>query len=86
MPVAVTGWSGFWKNSVCRAILDKYPDVMIAAVVDPLSGAVSLRSRKDGPNVAKIAEKFGGGGHAQAAGIRVRIDRMNRLLLDEIFS
>lgn len=29
---------------------------------------MSLRGRKDGVNVAKIAEMYGGGGHPQAAG------------------
>jgi len=29
---------------------------------------VSLRGRPDGINVGHIAAKFGGGGHAQAAG------------------
>lgn len=29
-----------------------------------------LRSTEDGPNVAKIAERFGGGGHPHAAGFR----------------
>jgi oligoribonuclease NrnB/cAMP/cGMP phosphodiesterase (DHH superfamily) len=33
--------------------------------------AFSLRSSNEGPNVAKIAEKFGGGGHHSAAGFRV---------------
>lgn len=30
-----------------------------------------LRSSKDGPNVAKMAESYGGGGHVQASGFRV---------------
>ena len=35
---------------------------------------VSLRSRGRGMNVAKIAAEFGGGGHRNAAGYRVRAD------------
>jgi uncharacterized protein len=35
---------------------------------------VSLRSRRDGPNVAAIAEKYGGGGHRCAAGFDYRGD------------
>ena len=41
--------------------------------VQPNAYRVSLRS-KDGLNVAKIAEKFGGGGHRNAAGCRVTGD------------
>ena len=39
----------------------------------PNTYRVSLRS-KDGINVAKVAEKFGGGGHKNAAGCRVSGD------------
>jgi len=35
---------------------------------------VSLRSKGSGMNVAKIAEKFGGGGHSNAAGYKIRAD------------
>ncbi|KAF0143955.1 MAG: phosphoesterase RecJ domain-containing protein [Nitrospirae bacterium] len=35
---------------------------------------ISLRSRGRGMNVAKIAAEFGGGGHRNAAGYRVRAD------------
>lgn len=41
--------------------------------VQPGAYRVSLRS-KDGLNVARIAEKFGGGGHKNAAGCRVTGD------------
>jgi phosphoesterase RecJ-like protein len=39
--------------------------------VEPDFFRVSLRS-KDGVNVARVAEKFGGGGHKNAAGCRVK--------------
>lgn len=35
---------------------------------------VSLRSKKETVNVAKIAEMFGGGGHRNAAGYKVSSD------------
>lgn len=41
--------------------------------VEPNFYRVSLRS-KDGVNVARVAEKFGGGGHKNAAGCRVEGD------------
>ena len=41
------------------------------AVINIGDGVVSLRSSKDsGINVASLAEKFGGGGHPQAAGFK----------------
>jgi phosphoesterase RecJ-like protein len=40
---------------------------------EPNTYRVSLRS-KDGINVARVAEKFGGGGHKNAAGCRVEGD------------
>ena len=55
---------------------DKYPNAVIVVYNINLSiGKVilSLRSHNDGPNVAEIAEKFGGGGHAHAAGFTVSI-------------
>ncbi len=41
--------------------------------IQPETYRVSLRS-KDGINVARVAEKFGGGGHKNAAGLRVEGD------------
>lgn len=41
----------------------------------------SLRTAKEtGINVAKIAEKFGGGGHPCSAGFRLRLDELHSLL------
>jgi phosphoesterase RecJ-like protein len=51
-------------------ILRAVKGVKVAAIfkeVTPTETKVSLRST-DGLNVAKIAEKFGGGGHAAASG------------------
>lgn len=47
---------------------------------------VSLRSKGKEINVAKIAEKFGGGGHRNAAGYRIKADLKSakELLLKEI--
>lgn len=41
----------------------------------PTHREFGLRSTADGVNVAKIAEKFGGGGHAQASGFRRTFDQ-----------
>jgi hypothetical protein len=38
----------------------------------------SLRSTDDGPDVSKIAKRYGGGGHAHAAGFRVAYDQLGQ--------
>lgn len=48
--------------------------VIVAAFFEELSDGtirVSLRSKDDSVNVCEIAQRFGGGGHARAAGIRM---------------
>lgn len=48
--------------------------VLVAAFFEELEGGkirVSMRSRDRGVNVCDVAAKFGGGGHALAAGIRM---------------
>lgn len=80
----------YWKNDVAFKVLDGreigglVPD--IAVIVDFTAGGVSLRSRHGGPNVAMIAEGYGGGGHPQAAGFR--LDRGSALweLFKEVFA
>jgi nanoRNase/pAp phosphatase (c-di-AMP/oligoRNAs hydrolase) len=42
----------------------------------------SLRSDDKGVNVAEIAQRFGGGGHAHAAGFEVGADNPVNILLD----
>ena len=49
--------------------LEKYPKADYAIIL--CNRSVSLRSRDDGPNVATIAEKLGGGGHEHAAGFSI---------------
>jgi len=48
-------------------VLDRYPDVDVAAQISVDKGSVSLRSRGN-VDVAKIAKMFGGGGHRAASG------------------
>jgi hypothetical protein len=43
----------------------------------------SLRSEKDGPNVSVIAASYGGGGHRNAAGFEIPMDRLFHLLNGE---
>ena len=71
------GWAAALVNSpvlgseVGAAVLESFPEAQIALVWAQRSDGqvrVSVRSRADGPDVAAIAEKRGGGGHRHAAG------------------
>lgn len=62
----------YWKNEVSERILDS-GNAELAVVIDVTSGSVSLRSRSNGPDCSRIAGLYpGGGGHARAAGFKVR--------------
>lgn len=67
---AISGLSGF-LNATLRA--------KIIMVLQEVSGGVrgSLRTNDDNINVAQIAEEYGGGGHAKAAGFTIdgRLDK-----------
>jgi nanoRNase/pAp phosphatase (c-di-AMP/oligoRNAs hydrolase) len=46
-----------------------------ATYIDGPKGRIfSLRSTKDGMDVSKIAERFGGGGHKNAAGFTIQVE------------
>jgi nanoRNase/pAp phosphatase (c-di-AMP/oligoRNAs hydrolase) len=55
-------------SRILHRVLEKFPNADVAVGVNPRDNSISLRSRPDGPSVARIAEKLGGGGHASAAG------------------
>ncbi len=77
----------YWKNEVAMALLESPgggPD-RFAAVYCPLTSAISLRSLPDGPDVATIAEMYGGGGHARAAGFSRRSSSVLQMLNKELF-
>ncbi|MCS7106785.1 MAG: DHHA1 domain-containing protein [Acidilobaceae archaeon] len=57
-------------NGIIAAILMSRYDAHVAGIMRP-NGGLSLRSRK--VDVQKIATKLGGGGHARAAGARIKI-------------
>lgn len=62
-----------WASEVGHILGEGVP--FAATYFDRADGlrSFSLRSSKDGSDVAKIAEKFGGGGHKHAAGFSVPI-------------
>ncbi len=47
---------------------------------------ISLRSKNEAISVAKIAARFGGGGHAMAAGVRIRgqMEEVRRMIVDAV--
>lgn len=58
----------FWKNEVANRIL---LDRDLAVIVDPVGQMVSLRSKVGGPDCSELAGRYGGGGHARAAGFKI---------------
>lgn len=58
-------------------------DIDVAAIIDMGSCGISYRASKDTVDLSQIAAKFGGGGHAKAAGSSfsedIAFDLMNRL-------
>lgn len=85
--VAVVVSPNYWKNEIAMRILngDKIDGrhVDFVAIADHTSGMISLRSKD--VNVAKIAERFGGGGHAKAAAFRINTLAMHKTLFEEMF-
>ncbi len=73
----------YWKNEVSQRILDKGLD--LAVVVDAAGGMVSLRSRSGGPDCSMIASRYGGGGHARAAGFKMSSTMLLESLFKEVF-
>lgn len=57
----------YWKNEVALRILKDHD---LALIVDPTTQMVSLRSKEGGPDCSMIAARYGGGGHARAAGFK----------------
>ncbi|MEB2837310.1 MAG: DHHA1 domain-containing protein [Desulfurococcales archaeon] len=65
------------SNSIIGALLLSRYNADIAVIIRP-NGAISLRSRR--VNVQILAKELGGGGHPRAAGARVKIGLLTRLL------
>ena len=81
--VVVCNATSHWSD-VGNDLLLAYPDAEFAAVFSTIYdrdtnkfvNKWSLRSRKDGVDVSKIAALFGGGGHEPAAGFSAALDLM----------
>jgi uncharacterized protein len=64
----------FFASDCGHKLLEMFPDAPFAAVWSRRSDGkdqYSLRARAGGVDVSKVAEKFGGGGHAAASGFAV---------------
>ena len=73
--VAVANAPYMLSSDMGHRILELYPDAEFAAVYYIKADQTlvwSLRSRKGEINVSKIAEAFGGGGHANASGMKTK--------------
>lgn len=70
------------ENLINEALRIGTVDTVVLAVENPDCVRISLRSR-DAVNVARLAERFGGGGHPRAAGIRIAgdLDQLKRRIV-----
>jgi bifunctional oligoribonuclease and PAP phosphatase NrnA len=71
------------ENLINEALRIGTVETVVLVVENPDTVRVSLRSR-DLVNVAKVAERFGGGGHSRAAGIRIvgDLDQIKRRVVN----
>ncbi|MFZ3577385.1 DHH family phosphoesterase [Virgibacillus sp. DJP39] len=67
-----------YPNEVASAILDSKLHIDLVALVNGVSGGVSLRSKEDGVNL--IANQFGGGGHPRASGFGLSEDKKKKMI------
>jgi nanoRNase/pAp phosphatase (c-di-AMP/oligoRNAs hydrolase) len=65
---AVNEGNGRIRSEVAHALYIKRPPFSIVWSWDNNVIHISLRSEKNGFDVSRIAKKYGGGGHTQAAG------------------
>lgn len=72
--ILVANAPAFMASDVAHELLKRDPDIAFAAVWYEANGkrAYSLRSEDHRVDVSEIATQFGGGGHRNAAGFRVK--------------
>ena len=70
------------QSEISEYLLTQYPEANFAVIHsdDGQNQRFSLRSRKDGHNVAHTCEHFGGGGHPTAAGFKMPSNQRNVIL------
>jgi len=68
--------SSLFISETCARLLDIHPNAPLSSAffqVENERMAFSLRSRKNGTNVAELAQSFGGGGHPSASGFSITV-------------
>lgn len=72
-------------SDVAGLLAERSPDGIGAyCILHPDRVQFGLRSRGDGPDVAQLAERFGGGGHEHASGFTVNYCRFG-LMMDSVY-
>jgi uncharacterized protein len=61
-------------------IFETYPDVEILIVLNPINNSISYRSKTSTYNVAEIASRNGGNGHAPSAGSPLNIEIKSKMI------
>ncbi len=56
----------------------------MALIIDPTTQMISLRSNPGGPDCSMIAARYGGGGHARAAGFKGNGQFMLSALIESV--
>lgn len=65
--VAVT-FADRYQSELSSRIVDDFPEVDVVLLISIAEGTMSFRTPRDGLDVSEIAIRYGGGGHAKAAG------------------
>jgi oligoribonuclease NrnB/cAMP/cGMP phosphodiesterase (DHH superfamily) len=60
-----------YPSQIGHALLEKFPELNYAAIVNLKAGTVGLRSRQNSYDVSGLASEYGGGGHQAAAGFQL---------------
>ena len=71
--IPVCNAPGFFASDIGHILSKDYPFAAVYSIKDGTM-LVSLRSAEDGADVAKVAERYGGGGHKHASGFTVSVD------------
>jgi hypothetical protein len=68
-----------WASDACNILAKDEPFAATFYLEGP-TVIVSLRSSKEGDDVSEVAKKFGGGGHAHAAGFKINFREFVQLM------
>lgn len=69
-----------YVNEVAKYIYENHPEFAFVAIVNLHTQSVSLRTNKEEVDVSVFAKKFGGGGHKQASGFKLKCMNVEKML------